>query len=103
MNEEKDNLEYNVLTLVDDEGNEHEFELIDTLYYNEEKYVALVPVYDNPEDMLEDSGELVIMKAFEEDGEEFLDTIDDDEYMEIGQLFMERLAEEFDFEDDFED
>lgn len=89
-----------ILTLVDEEGVEHEFELVDSEEIDGERYVALVPVFNDGEELLEDSGELVVLRVVEEDGEEFLEAIEDeDEFDRIGEFFMERLADTFDFED----
>lgn len=89
-----------ILTLVDEDGVEHEFEVVDTAQIEDESYVALVPVFDSAEELLEDSGELVILRVVEEDGEEFLEAIEDEaEFDKIGEFFMERLGDTFDFED----
>lgn len=89
-----------LVTLVDDEGNEHEFEMVDSLEENDARYVALVAAYDDAGEMLQDDGELLVLKAVEEDGEEFLESIEDEaEFTRISDLFMERLKEEFDFVD----
>lgn len=88
-------------TLVDEEGVEQTFELMDT-YESEdgEVYYALVPYYDNPEEMVEADTELVILRSEEdENGEETLASIDDDdEYERIGQIFMDRLSDMYDDE-----
>lgn len=88
-------------TLVDEEGVEQTFELMDT-YESEdgELYYALVPYYENPEEMAEADTELVILRSEEdENGEEALASIDDDdEYERIGQIFMDRLSEIYDDE-----
>jgi uncharacterized protein YrzB (UPF0473 family) len=89
-----------ILTIVDEAGEEHEFELVDTEEIDGVRYVALVPVFDEAEELLDDSGELVVLKATVEDGEEFLDAIEDeDEFDRISEFFMERLKDVFDFED----
>lgn len=86
-----------VLTLEDDEGVEHTFEVLDAIDNGENRYMALTPIYDDPQDTLEDSGELVIMKVVSVDGEEYLETIEDeDELDEIADIFMERLEEDYD-------
>jgi len=88
-----------ILTLVDEEGVEHAFEAVDSLELGDERYMALVPVMDE-EEALEDSGELVVLKVVEEDGEEFLEAIEDeDEFDQVAAMFMERLEDEFDFEE----
>ena len=87
-----------LVTLVDDEGNEHEFEIVDTLDLNDERYVALVASYENEDEESEDDGELVILKAVVEGEEEFLEAIEDEaEFDEVAALFMERLEDDFDF------
>ena len=53
--------------------------------------------------MLADTGDLVIMQVCEEDGEELLEPVDDeDELAAIAEIFMKRLEEDFDFEEDEE-
>ncbi len=89
-----------LLTLVDEDGKEHEFELVDTAELEGVSYAALVPVFESGEDLLDDSGELILLKVVEEDGEEFLEPIEDDEEFDrVGAFFMERLKDTFDFEE----
>ena len=87
-----------LFTLTDEEGGEQTFELMDTY---EDKvgnvYYALVPYYENPEEMVEADTELVILKSEDDGDEETLASIDDDdEYERIGKIFMDRLSEMFD-------
>lgn len=97
MSEEYGN---DLVTVVDDEGNQHVFEIMDAIETDEGRYVALLPVYDDPADMLDDSGELVILTVREEDGEDLLLPIeDDDEFEEIAGIFEERLSELYDIEE----
>lgn len=89
-----------LLTLVDDDGHEHEFQIVDTMELNDERYVALVASYEDPDEELQDDGELVILKSIMEDGEEFLEAIEDEaEFDQVAALFMERLEEFYDFTD----
>lgn len=98
---EDNELGNDILTLEDEEGVEHAFEVLDAIDNGECRYMALTPVYDDPQDSLEDSGELVIMKVVTVDGEEFLETIDNDEELdEIADIFMERLEEDYDVVDE---
>ena len=64
-----DNYDYNpdLITVTDEEGEEHTFEILDRIENDEAKYAALVPVYDEPEDMLDDDGELIILRVEEDD------------------------------------
>ena len=69
---------------------------------DDERYMALVPVFADPQDSLEDSADLVILKVVPDDesGEELLQTIeDDDEFNRVADLFMERLEDYFEFEE----
>ena len=97
--------EYNpdIVSVVDEEGKEHVFEELDRIETEDgSRYVALLPMYDDPQEMLDDSGELIILKVEEEaDGETYLCPIEDeDEFNEIGQIFEERLSELFEIEDE---
>ncbi len=82
-----------IFTLTDEEGNEQEFELMDMMEENGTVYYALVPYTEDPDAMIEEDTELVVLKVGEENGEEFLATIDnDEEYERIGQIFIERIS-----------
>lgn len=90
-------------TLVDEEGVEQTFEMLDALETDDgQRYFALVPYAENPEDALEGSDELVILKSEMEGDEELLISIDDDaEFEKIGQIFLKRIEERFEDEEDF--
>ena len=93
-----------ILTLEDDDGVEHTFEVLDSIGNAGTRYLALSPIYDDPQQTLADSGELVILRVVEADGEEFLETIDDEDEMdEIADIFMERLEEDYDVISEDED
>ena len=99
MSEDMQNTGADLLTLVDEEGQEHEFEIIDSIEESGVEYLAMVPVVGESDDPLQDDGELVILKVVEEDGEEVLEAIEDDaEFDRVGAIFKERLKETFDFE-----
>ena len=87
-----------ILTLEDETGAEHSFEVLDAFDTGEIRYLALTPVFDGPEELLEDSGDLVIVKVItDENGEEILVTIDNEEEMdEVADIFMERLEQDYD-------
>lgn len=89
-----------ILSLTDDEDNEYNFEVLDRIETDDGRYVALLPVYDDPQDQLDDSGELVILKVFEEDGEEYLEQIEDeDEYATVSDAFINRLQDLYEIEE----
>ena len=88
--------EAGIITLVDDEGIEHEFEVADVLEMDGSEYIALVPVYE--EEDVDDDGELVVLKVVAEGVQEYLEAIEDeDEFDRVSAIFMERLSSEFDF------
>lgn len=92
---EEMNINPEIFTLTDEEGNEHEFELMDVMEIDGNTYYALVPYSEDPEAALEEDTELVILKAgADEDGVDFLTTIDnDEEYDRIGNIFIDRISE----------
>jgi len=93
-----------LITLTDEAGVDHEFELVDTLERGGNIYVALIAGSEDPA-MLEGDGNLVIMKSYtDEQGEEYLELIeDDDEFEEISDLFIDRLSDFFEFEEEDEE
>lgn len=100
MNEDYGN---DILTLVDDDGTEREFELIDRVVTENNEYFALIPT-ETADNLSDDDGQLVILKVVEDNGEEFLEPIEDDEeFEEISEIFMDRLEEYYDFESDEEE
>ena len=101
MNENKNEYDYNpdLVTLTDDNGKEYSFEVLDAIETDSGRYLAMLPTYDDPQKMLEDSGELVIVKVGEENGEEYYFEIeDDDEYEMIAEAFVERLEDYFEID-----
>ncbi len=95
------NMEFgpNLISLMDEEGQEHEFEFVDSLELEGSEYVALIPVYDNPADSLDDDGELVVLKVIQDSEEEYLEAIEDeDEFNNVSELFMDRLSDLYDIQ-----
>ena len=89
-----------ILSLVDEDGVEHEFEVVDTLDKDDNTYLALIPVVDE-NNIGDTDGELVILKVIEEDGEEFLIAIEDDEEFDnVSDIFMDRLEDMYEFEEE---
>ncbi|MGN0171747.1 MAG: DUF1292 domain-containing protein [Acutalibacteraceae bacterium] len=102
-NQEEPNFSYDTVTLQDENGNEQEFEILDAVETDDARYVALLPVFDDPAEEVQSSGELLIMRVEEEDDGEVLVTIEDDgEFNDILSVFEERLSDyyEIDHDDD---
>ena len=93
-------LEMDIVTVIDDDGKEHLFEEIDRIEFDDgRRYVALLPIYENEADMLEDDGEALILKVIEEDGETYLVQIEDEkEFNEVGNIIEDRLIEKYNSE-----
>ncbi len=85
-----------LITLVDEDNVEHNFEILDTVDYEGKEYYALYPVFDNAEEMVADSGEYYIMEAVDsEDGWELSEVDDDDLIDKLSVIFEDRFAEKF--------
>ncbi len=106
QNNENELLEKDIISLLDEEGNEHEFEIVAATEYKDEEYLALVPIFENADELLEDEGELVILRVGKEeaeDGESYLEAVEDEEeYSAVANLFMDILEDEYDFADEDE-
>lgn len=87
-----------IYTLTDEEGNENEFELLGTYEKDGKTYLALVPLAD-------EEGEFVILRAeIDENGEELLETIDDDdEFYAVADYFEDTLFDEIDYDENSEE
>ncbi len=81
-----------MITLIDEEGVEHEFEVEAFLEVDEEKYAVLIPQSD------EFSDEAVIMRfGLDEDGEEVLFDIESDEEWErVADAYDSYAEDEYD-------
>lgn len=101
MNEKLLNEDYNpdIVTLSDDDGKEYTFEILDAVESDTGRYLALLPVFEDAQKFLDDSGELVIVKVLEENGEEYFTEIEDDEeYEMIADAFVDRLQDFFEID-----
>jgi hypothetical protein len=111
----KDKYDFNSVTLIDEEGKELEFEVIDFLLVDEQEYAVLIPFRGkapgagiNPkktngpsgdevelESEIEGSEEVVIMRIVEYDGEiTLLDIDDEDERQKVADIAFEGLFEQ---------
>lgn len=80
------------LTIVDEDGTEYELEVLSTLEYNGETYLAVIPAGDSLEEI---QLEVSILKSVEEDGESILCAIEDQQELEaVYDLMMDSLYEE---------
>ena len=80
-----------IIILVDENGVEQEFELLDTIEYEGERYVVLIQ---------EDEDSVSILKVESEEDEDLsLVTCEDDVIEEVYHIFKEQNTDNFDFDD----
>ena len=80
------------LSIVDEDGNEYELEVLSTLEYNGCTYLAVIPAAESAEEL---ELEVSILKSTEEDGEAILSVIEDEAELEaVHDILMDSLYEE---------
>ena len=91
-----------LISVIDEDGVAHTFEELDRIETDDGRYVALLPVYDEAEEILDSDGEHIILSVTEdENGETYLEPIEDEKlFNEIGKIFEERLEDMFEFENE---
>lgn len=88
--------EADLLTLIDDEGQEHEFEIIDELETDDGHFMALVPTQQDPDDLSSDAETYYIFEVIEVDGEEQLQEVESDELVDkLAEIFEARFNEAY--------
>ena len=90
-----------IITIVDDDGQEFALEVLDEMTYNGETYVAFLPA-----DMKEDDpdyGIIILRSVEDEKGEEVFESIDDEEQLQdVYEHFMVLLFDDEDEEEEEE-
>lgn len=88
--------EADLITLIDDEGNEHEFEIIDELENDDGHYMALVPTQQEPEEISSEAETYYIFEVVEADGEEQLQEVEDDALLDqLAEIFESRFNDAY--------
>ena len=83
------------VVLTDEDGNEVEFQHIDTVEVDGQTYMAFIPA----ELAVDEEAEVVILKVVEEDGEEILATVEDEaEADKIFEIVMDRVEDMYEEE-----
>ena len=84
------------ITIVDEDGTEYELEVLSTLEYDGNTYLAVIPAGAQAEEF---QLEISILKSVEEDGEDILCAVEDEEELQaVYDLIMDSLYEEEDEE-----
>jgi uncharacterized protein YrzB (UPF0473 family) len=94
MSENESEERDNIVILTDENGNDAEFEWLDTIEMKDNQYIVVLPIED------EASEEVVILRL-EAEGEEenFIPVEDEKELNDVFESFKERNKENFDFVD----
>ena len=83
----------NYITIVDDDGQEFELEVIEEMDYNGKSYSLFLPA-DMPEDD-PDFGFILLRIVEDENGEEMFESVDDDEELQdVYERFMVLLYDD---------
>lgn len=81
------------VVLTDEDGNDQEFEHIDTVELDGQTYMAFIPA----DLAAEDEAEVVILKVVEENGEEVLASVEDDnEADRVYEIVIQHVEELYD-------
>ena len=84
------------ITIVDDDGQEFELEVLDTMDYKGQTFTAFLPA--NMDENDPDSGIVILRSVIDENGDEIFESIDDeDELQDVYEHFAVLL---FDDEED---
>jgi putative Holliday junction resolvase len=83
-----------IIVLTDEEGNEHEFSIVQVIKVDEKDYAILLPVHPDGEE----EDQAIILRIDTEDGEDVLVEIEDEaEFDRVAEAWEEMLDdEEFD-------
>ena len=92
--------EPDILTLEDEAGQEHVFEVIDATDIDGARYLAVAPYSEDPQEKLDAEATLLFMRVVEGEGEEeYLDIVEDEEEMHLVlEVFFNRLSEVYDID-----
>lgn len=85
------------ITIIDDDGQEFELEVLDSIDYNDNTYVAFLPA--NMDENDPDYGLVILRSVLDDNGDELFESVDDDdELQDVYEHFMLIL-----FDDDEEE
>ena len=107
MEKDMQNEEYeaDLVSLVDEDGNEYDFEVLDEIDYKDGHYYALAPQFDLPDQDIESGSTYMIFEAVEdEDGQPQLAESDDEDLLdELAEIFENNFDETYKAEENSEE
>jgi uncharacterized protein YrzB (UPF0473 family) len=68
------------ITIIDDDGSEFELEVLDTMDYKDQTFVAFLPADMDENDP--DYGIIILRSVLDENGDELFESIDDDDELQ---------------------
>ena len=99
--ENEQDYEADLVVLLDDEGNEHEFEIIDEIENDDGYFMALIPTLRDAEGEIADADESYIFEVVNVDGEEQLSEVEDEELLDkLADIFESRYAQAMEEEEE---
>lgn len=89
-----------IISVTDEDGNEIEFELLERYETEDSVYVAITEYRDDDIEIVEADFEVIILKVVEdEDGNEYLEEIQDEmEYEQVSDILMSMVEEKYEVE-----
>ena len=84
-----------IITIADDEGNQYELEILDVLDVDGVSYTVFVPANIDTMDVNDPDYGLIFLRNREENGEEFFDSVDDEEELDrVYELYQQLIEAE---------
>ena len=92
--------EPDLLSVIDEDGNEIVFELLERYETDEDVYVAITEYHDTAEEIVDADYEVIILKVVNDDnGDEYLEEIQDElEYEQVSDILMAMVEKKYDVE-----
>lgn len=83
-----------VITLINEDGEEEDFEVIDIIELDDTRYAILLPVEDENDEI--DEGEAIILKfdKDEDGGDILIDIEDDEEWKKVAEAWEDMMLED---------
>ncbi len=93
-----------LISLLDEDGKEWKFEILDEIDNDDGVFYALLPAFDDPQDALETDGSYYIFELIEEDGEEQLAEVEDEELLnKLSEIFESHFEEMYEDDEESEE
>lgn len=85
------------ITLIDDDGNELEFDVLDVIDTDDGSFYALLPNFETEEEALEQDTYFIFQSVEGENGEPELAEVEDDELLDqLAHIFEKRFEDMYD-------